>query len=216
MYIRLTTRCNMTCEHCCVSATKRGRDMSMDTFKAALRLAQEYDSYVTLGGGEPTLHPEFEHMLMLAIGNSMYPEYNVLVVTNGSQTERALLLARLNKKGVISAELSLDEYHDPIDFEVVKAFGKSVRNNSNRLINVGRAKNLFKEGYVPDFDTSDLCPCIGWSVQPNGDIRQCGCSDAPLVGNVNTGITTDHVYPSDCHKDIKSQIENELTPSESM
>ena len=59
MYIQLTDRCNMRCEHCCMeSHPKRKRFMSDRAFEACLNLAQEYDMDITLGGGEPTLHPD--------------------------------------------------------------------------------------------------------------------------------------------------------------
>ena len=49
MYIQITTRCNMTCEHCCYACTNEGIDMSLVTFKAALELSEA--SYVSIGGG---------------------------------------------------------------------------------------------------------------------------------------------------------------------
>ena len=79
MYIQITTRCNMECEHCCMSATAKGEDMSIGTFKNAL----EYDEYITIGGGEPTLHPKFWEMMGLALG---FGEY-VWLATNGSITK---------------------------------------------------------------------------------------------------------------------------------
>jgi len=34
MYIQITDKCNMTCEHCGFACTKKGSFMSLDTFKA--------------------------------------------------------------------------------------------------------------------------------------------------------------------------------------
>ncbi len=31
MYIQITTRCNMFCEHCCMNATADGDDMNIET-----------------------------------------------------------------------------------------------------------------------------------------------------------------------------------------
>lgn len=199
----------MTCAHCCVSATKRGKDMILETYKATLALARQYDCYLTLGGGEPTLHPEFEHFLMLAIAYGDSEEYTPCVITNGKLTERALLLARLTKRGIVAGELSQDEWHDPIDYEVVKAFGRNVRDVTDKLINIGRAKALYKDGYVPDRDRSDDCVCPGWSVQPDGTIRQCGCTDAPIVGNVHKPDEIKFACTGDCHRssEYREQME---------
>ncbi len=59
MYIQITTRCNMSCEHCCYSCTHEGEDMSLETFRNCLG----FDEYNTLGGGEPTIHPLFWQFL---------------------------------------------------------------------------------------------------------------------------------------------------------
>ncbi len=209
MYLRLTTRCDMTCAHCCVSATAKGQDMSMETYKQAIELGSQHGCYFVLGGGEPTLHPDFETMLMIAIAES--DEMLPLVVTNGSQTKRALLLAKLAKKGVIHAELSQDEYHDPIDDDVVYAFEKigAIRDNSNKLIKVGRATKLYAEGYKPVYEhVADQCSCDTWQVFPNGKIKQCGCPRSPIVGHVGMEIDGPAI-PSECYRsnEYKEQVE---------
>jgi MoaA/NifB/PqqE/SkfB family radical SAM enzyme len=172
MYIQLTTRCNMTCEHCCFSCNAQGDDMSKEVFHAALELCSEYDSYVTLGGGEPTLHPNFREFLIEAIAEL---EHTLLVVTNGSVKRHALLLAKLARREVIQAELSRDDWHDDIDWEVVEATVLEIEPNGN------------------DCACSDIC------IKPNGDAHVCGCPDAPCIGNVFDGIE----YPEEwgeCHK----------------
>ena len=111
MYIKITTRCNMTCAHCCYSATKDGEDMPIKVFKKILdkwyREIECGDGYVTLGGGEPTLHPEFWDMVELA-----WKYGTPWMVTNGSNKKAALLIADLAKKGYLHGVLSLDKWHD--------------------------------------------------------------------------------------------------------
>ena len=159
MYIQITTRCNMKCRHCGMNCTSKGRDMDFDTFKEALK----HSEYITLGGGEPTIHPFFEKFLFYAIAHCE----GVHIITNGKKTDIALALAKMNNinEGAFSAELSQDPYHEPIDPKVVKAFGKNIRNNSRQLINAGRC----------DWGDNEDCICEDMFVLPNGAVKQCGC-----------------------------------------
>ena len=175
MYIQITTRCNMSCEHCCMAATARGDDMSEDVFRAALKIAEEYGDIVTLGGGEPTLHSRFKDFLLLAIAADL--ESDPFVITNGSNTETSLILAKLAKKGAIGAALSLDEYHDDINWAVREAFLKRPSkwtsgdndlrgiHSANRIIAQGRAKDRGEAG----------CACEDIYLTPRGDIYGCLC-----------------------------------------
>lgn len=175
MYLKITERCNMLCEHCGFSCTDKGEDMSLKVFKAAL----DYfggDDYVSIGGGEPTVHPKFWQFLFLALS---YPGYNVWVVTNGKRTSDALRLAELDRKlrgsAVFAADLSLDEYHETVELSVVKAFGESIR-AVKIPFDVGRAKDLS--------GSMEGCVCPDLIVLPNGDIKKCGCAESPILGNV--------------------------------
>jgi len=174
-----------------MSCTKKGEDMSITTFRNALK----YDGMLTIGGGEPTLHPLFWQILMEAIAHS---EESLWMATNGSQTEIALALANLAKKGVLGVALSLDVFHDPIDCKVVEAFTKSlnhpssyntstdyreIRNVSGHLIKAGRCK-----------DGEEGCICSSLFVKPNGDVKGCGCKNAPLFGNVNKGFEIPYMF----------------------
>ena len=68
--------------------------MDFDTFKKCLEWGEDY---ISLGGGEPTIHPDFEKFLLTAISECEY----VWLATNGKHTRRALLLAKLARSGVI-------------------------------------------------------------------------------------------------------------------
>lgn len=60
----LTTRCNMSCEHCCSNCTAEGQDMSYETWGKALAFVLDWGGEtISLGGGEPTLHPLFWQIL---------------------------------------------------------------------------------------------------------------------------------------------------------
>lgn len=106
------------------------------------------------------------------------------LVTNGSQTEAALELAALAKVGVIWASVSRDEFHDPIDPRVFRAFEPSKAETDFRRINrlglivpAGRAKNWGNHPF-------QRCACDGPFIVPSGDVYSCGCRRRKL-GNVN-------------------------------
>ncbi len=177
MYIQITTRCNMSCAHCCMSATKDGDDMTIEVFKKALEYS---DDNVSIGGGEPTLHPKFWEFIGLSLGHSEY----TWLATNGSVTDTALGLAKLARLEAFGCELSQDWYHDDIDERVIDAFTaiKSIRDVTHE-----GTKLVMKQGRgaeLPDHEAEDGCSCEDLICKPNGDITVCGCDDAPMIGNI--------------------------------
>ena len=197
MYVQITTKCNMRCDHCCFSCEPgKGENMSRKVWKQVLATVD--DEYITLGGGEPTCHPDFERILMESIGQY----YSVCVITNGKNIKRALLLAKLAQKRVVDAQVSLDDYHEAIDPIVVKAFrrlGKHQFNNTyigvrnTTRISAPGAQGRAMETYYKDTNYDDIadkykhCLCEDHMIKPNGDIMQCGCENSPIIGNVFDG-----------------------------
>ena len=221
MYLQVTTRCNMSREHCCMRATAKGEDMSMKVLKAALEYC---DGYPTMGGGEPTLHPKFWEMFGVILGHPNVEQ--LLIVTNGSKTEIALALCNLAKKGVLCASLSIDVYHDPIDHRVEEAFKQGMNQVGAgrwRLPDPGYGKTQndlreirdttedgtalpFAAGRAADWGREGCC-CSDVIVKPNGDVYLCGCDDAPKIGDVFNGFErpeTDEGDLIDCVRDVTS------------
>jgi len=225
MYIQITTRCNMSCEHCCYACTAEGEDMSPEVYQAALARAEEYGAVIAIGGGEPTLHPEFWNFLIDAITADVE---DVWMATNGSITKTALKLAKLARKGVLGVALSQDYYHDPIDWEVIQAFKRdddsaifaSDRDyNDLREIRDVTEQNPYRarqpgEGLAPfrnpeDGGARENCPCSEIIVKPNGDVHLCGCVDSPKIGDVFNGWEVPEnvdgcIY--DCYQDYDPKI----------
>lgn len=203
MYLQITTRCNMTCEHCCMNCTSQGEDMTIETMRNAFK--EVGDESVAIGGGEPTTHPLFWQILGESLGLSEY----IWLATNGSVTNIALPLARMAKNGVIGCALSQDYYHDEIDDEVIQAFTKNpktiygskendlreIRDVSRLVLDHGRAKeNSLSEN-------ADCC-CADLFVKPNGDVMACGCEGSPCFGNVNTAVNVPkHWQVGECYND---------------
>lgn len=84
MYLQITSKCNFTCDHCCFShGFNRGKHGDYYIMKKAIMWYSYIDnSYVTIGGGEPTNHPRFFDLLRLCLQRFE----NVHMVTNGSNT----------------------------------------------------------------------------------------------------------------------------------
>jgi len=184
----------------------------MEVFEAALEHCSES---ISIGGGEPTIHPQFVNMLFVALGHK-YIDY-VWMATNGKETSIALVLAGMARKGVLGVALSQDPFHDPIDAEVVHAFTdgmvykhdrlcateaddkREIRDTSKSLVKIGRCET----------GTEDDCVCNSLVVKPNGDVYECGCTEALCLGNVLDGdnFLIPEWYEYECVKERLAQME---------
>ena len=92
MYLQITTKCNMTCAHCCYSCKPgRGKHADYHDILDAISFASDMGEIITIGGGEPTLHPRFFDILKRCLWAFDY----VWLATNGSQTETMYRLDRI-------------------------------------------------------------------------------------------------------------------------
>jgi len=199
--------------------------MSLDVFESILDrygyILKENDAYVVLGGGEPTLNPEF--WKFVEVGSKLN---KVWVATNGSNKKDALKICDMAKRNLLHGVLSLDEWHDPIDLEVIEAFTEGlsmerceawstmwnpydkIDQREIRSVKIplfgGRAKKMKK--------TRSGCPCPGIQFKVTGDIYPCGCEDAPKIGTYDKGISDLQYKYYDiwkgCHKNI-NKVYNE-------
>lgn len=208
-YIHITTQCNMSCAHCCFDYGngKKGKHMPLDMFRHIMKMAYAEDGIVTIGGGEICLYPDFEQMIGI-IACYSNPDFRPFVVTNGSITDRALMLNRLAINGVIGCDLSQDDFHDSIDGEVVHAFRErsihSIRNVSvaGSLLYAGRAKT--QDAYALRKD----CPCNAVQFYPTGVVKWCGCPRSPIL---TRNVMSDWRYPenfnSECYKHAEELVD---------
>jgi MoaA/NifB/PqqE/SkfB family radical SAM enzyme len=154
--------------------------MSKRIFKEACRIAYESYSHITLGGGEPTLHPLFPEFFGIALLASAGSEAGVFVATNGTNpvlTNQLLELHR-NTNAYASCRLSADSFHwdAVISPELLKlAINNSAISRSSSVCAVGRGKNIS--------GAEKRCACADIFISPKGDIYPCGCKITKL-GNI--------------------------------
>ena len=204
IYLQLTEKCNMRCPHCCFAATTKGTFMSREVFQKAIDLAKDHQWSITLGGGEPTLHPDIIEWAMEAARASIDASMEMdgpatMIITNGKKTDVAIKLAQMAHLGMIAAEVSRDPWHDEIDPRVVAEFTRYNKPNPHLLGGHERGKgyagvrNVSRSSLVAagraktngNIETRKGCCCDALFIKPNGDVYQCGCQKTK-IGNILT------------------------------
>ncbi|MEO6472836.1 MAG: mycofactocin radical SAM maturase [Aeromicrobium sp.] len=101
----LTYACNLACAHCLSSSGKRDpRELSTEQCKAVIDELQRMQVfYVNIGGGEPTIRPDFWELLDYAVAHDVGVKFS----TNGVRLnpERARFLASTD---YVDVQISLD------------------------------------------------------------------------------------------------------------
>jgi mycofactocin radical SAM maturase len=104
----LTYACNLECAHCLSSSGRRDpRELSTEQCEAVIdELARMQVFYVNIGGGEPTIRPDFWHLLEYAVTHRVGVKFS----TNGVRVtpERARFLASPACGGYVDVQVSLD------------------------------------------------------------------------------------------------------------
>jgi organic radical activating enzyme len=204
MYIQITTKCNMTCQHCCYTCGPKGKHMTRDTWQQALSYAAQCSESVAIGGGEPTCHPEFFDILKQA----MDIFYSVWLATNGKKTKAMYRLMNIinnedfyfeneydtygqgipNFDDKLDVALSLDEYHEPIDQKIETIWRQCSENtNSHFQIRNSTRNGVIAAGRAKNWGKRNDCACATIMITPNGNIKMCGCKNAPIIGDIWTG-----------------------------
>jgi MoaA/NifB/PqqE/SkfB family radical SAM enzyme len=156
--------------------------MEWYTFKRAICYGDEFN---VLGGGEPTLNPDFIPMVEWAVGYGA----NIWFVTNGSRVNKMKKIIELQEiygEDKLGFEVSCDPFHDwKLQNPWLLAYAerkKIIRNTSDRgeLMKAGRAKKLSQ-----DYELQERCGCDDLNILPDGRVRLCGCLNAPIIGNIN-------------------------------
>lgn len=208
----------MKCAHCCYSCTMKGKHADYNNVIDMIAFARDNmgEESISLGGGEPTLHPRFFDILDYSLQNFD----NVWFATNGSQTEKMFHIANIidgndydsfecncdeetldnfgcqckhpyiENDGKLSVDLSLDPYHDPIDERVKKLWKSRAANHSYSHFHIRDTSNsLSGQGRAKQLGYDwEHCICSDLIVKPDGKIRLCGCTRSPVIGDIWQGI----------------------------
>lgn len=146
--IMINKNCNLNCPYCFanefVNKEKNENTITVENFKKAIDFIAEKDSKVGIIGGEPTIHPEFEKLIDIAINDCRINK--VTVYTNGINIDKYERV--LSKRGVSM----LINLNSPNDIGL-KNYNKIIENinryyNKYGLDNVTFGINMYKT----DFD----------------------------------------------------------------
>ncbi len=101
----LTYACNLACVHCLSSSGRRDRrELTTDECRALIdEFARMQIFYVNVGGGEPTIRPDFWELVDYATDNQVGVKFS----TNGSRITDAVA-RRLAASDYVDVQLSLD------------------------------------------------------------------------------------------------------------
>jgi mycofactocin biosynthetic radical S-adenosylmethionine protein MftC len=101
----LTYGCNLACVHCLSSSGRRDpEELSTDECKAVIdELARLQVFYVNIGGGEPTIRPDFTELVEYAVAQGVGVKFS----TNGSKIDAAMA-QRLSGSDYIDVQISID------------------------------------------------------------------------------------------------------------
>ena len=112
--VSITSRCNRCCDFCYRQSSWQGKDISFDDYKLIIEHAKDCGvQQIALGGGEPTLHPNFCEILKLTKENGIVPNYS----TNGDNLDDNILLITQEYCGAIavSAYDDINKYESLIE-----------------------------------------------------------------------------------------------------
>ena len=101
----LTYGCNLACVHCLSSSGRRDPDelSTSELFAVVDELAAMQVFYVNIGGGEPTLRPDFWDLLDYCVASKVGVKFS----TNGSRITPAAA-ARIAATDYVDVQISLD------------------------------------------------------------------------------------------------------------
>ncbi|MDG2028661.1 MAG: mycofactocin radical SAM maturase [Acidimicrobiales bacterium] len=101
----LTYACNLQCVHCLSSSGRRDpRELSTAEAEAVIDELQRMQVfYINIGGGEPTIRPDFWHLVEYAVDHDVGVKFS----TNGSRID-ADVAAKLAEMDYVDVQISID------------------------------------------------------------------------------------------------------------
>jgi mycofactocin radical SAM maturase len=141
----LTYACNLACTHCLSSSGRRDpRELTTDEAKAVIdELERMQVFYVNIGGGEPTLRPDFWNLVDHAAAHHVGVKFS----TNGIRITPAVA-ARLAGNDYVDVQISIDGATEEVN--------DAVRGAGSFSMAMIAAENLTRAGFR-DFKLSVVC-----------------------------------------------------------
>lgn len=139
--LSLNNYCNLTCNFCYMSATSinNGEYLSMDDFNFLLtKMINGRVLQIALGGGEPTLHPQFTDILKkLRIEGSIIPNYT----TNGTNLTEEILNASKKYCGAVAVSHFEERTKETLD-ATKKLLNHGIKTNMHLVLLKSRIPKL--------------------------------------------------------------------------
>ncbi|OGY53742.1 MAG: hypothetical protein A3A24_00160 [Candidatus Buchananbacteria bacterium RIFCSPLOWO2_01_FULL_46_12] len=99
---QITGKCNLACPHCYAQASSQGRHVPLKDIILVLEQCRQAGVLeVALGGGEPTIHPDFAKILKIATKKGLV----VNLATNGKTMTKSLARQLANYCGAVALSL---------------------------------------------------------------------------------------------------------------
>ncbi|MFW9993042.1 MAG: radical SAM protein [Candidatus Odinarchaeota archaeon] len=127
--LSLLNTCNLSCSFCYTSSKKNGIMLSLDDYYLVMdQLAENRVYQVAIGGGEPTLHPEFAEMLKI-----MREQYSIVpnYTTNASLLTPELVKLSADLCGAVAIS-----YHHHREDELLEKMRLLADYNVNAVLHV--------------------------------------------------------------------------------
>ena len=139
--LSLNNFCNLHCSYCYMSASsvKDGSYLSMENFEFLLDdMKESRVVQIALGGGEPTLHPNFSEILKkLHIEGDIIPNYT----TNGTNLTLEILDASKKYCGAVAVSYSEERNEETLN-AVKKLIQHRIQTNLHMVLLKSRIPNL--------------------------------------------------------------------------
>jgi len=139
--LSLTNKCNLHCSYCYMDSlpVNDGKFLSLDDFEILLKKMKEARVLqIALGGGEPTLHPNFAEILRkLRLDGDIVPNYT----TNGTVLTNEILEASKKYCGAVAVSYMENLYKETL-VSAKKLLDYGIQANVHIVLLKSRLQNL--------------------------------------------------------------------------
>ena len=226
--VSITNRCERQCDFCYRKAQSRGYDMPIEDYSVLLSQAKQCGvQQIAIGGGEPTLHPNFISILEQTVESGLIPNYS----TNADYLTDEVLIATKKYCGAMAVSIydNIENYQATIerisDFGIVVNLHMILRSdlissytaflqNPPKWLN--KVNAIIFLNYKPADGRTELClnqtseDSLAKFFQSVANFKTCGVGfDTCSVSFVSNYLQTDSSLFDYCEAARKSAYINE-------